>query len=308
MSMRLGALLPRAVLVAMAWVLATAAFTLAADKTSIIGAQPATSAAPVPPPVLTVPSVSSQAFVFAKGILEDAGFGWRGSGPVHGYAGNKVVSQSPAAGTHVIDTGAPMIVLHLARGQYAESGTPEDSSSYLATAIKLAGARHVQAAPKPAPSKKVPVKKVPVKKVPVKKVPVKKVPAKKVVPAKQPKAKPQPKPAAPSAKTPPAARPSAFAVKGAPKEPLDEITLKARADQLAAWVATHPAHTSRNVNRWLYQHAWIVDGANFGWSHGEQALVELIAIDGRVERMWGMGGRSEKIARAALARVRRLSR
>jgi len=45
-----------------------------------------------------------------------------------------------------------------------------------------------------------------------------------------------------------------------------------------------------------------------GWSHGEQALVELIAIDRRVERMWGVGGRSEKVARAALARVRCLSR
>jgi hypothetical protein len=283
MSMRLGALLPRAVLVAMAWILATAAFTLAADKTSIIGPQPATTAAPAPPPVLTVPSVEAQAFVFAKGILEDAGFGWRVSGPVHGYAGNKVVSQSPAAGTHVIGTGAPMIVLHLARGPYAEKGTPEDSSSYPATAIKLAGARHVKAAPKPAPTKKV-------------------------VPAKKPTAKPKPKPTPASAKTPPAARPPAFALKGAPKEPLDEITLKARADRLAAWVGTHPRHTSRNVNRWLYQHAWIVDGANFGWSHGERALVELIAIDRRVERMWGVGRRSEKVARAALARVRRLSR
>ncbi len=285
--MRLGALLPRAVLVAMAWILATAAFTLAADKTSIIGPQPATTAAPVPPPVLTVPTVDAQAFVFAKGILEDAGFGWRVSGPVHGYSGNKVVSQSPAAGTHVIDTGAPMIVLHLARGQYAEKGTPEDSSSYPATAIKLAGARHVKAAPKPAPTKKV-------------------VPAPKPTPKPTPKPKPKPTPA--STKTPPAARPPAFAVKGAPKEPLDEITLKARADKLAAWIGTHPRHTSRNVNRWLYQHAWIVDGANFGWSHGEQALVELIAIDGRVERMWGEGSRSERVARAALARVRRLSR
>jgi type IV secretory pathway VirB10-like protein len=176
-----------------------------------------------------------------------------------------------------------MIVLHLARGPYAEKGTPEDSSSYAATAIKLAGARHAKAAPKPAPPKKV-------------------------VPAKKPTAKPKPKPTPASTKTPPAARPPAFAVKGAPKEPLDEITLKARADRLAAWVGTHPRHTSRNVNRWLYQHAWVVEGANFGWSHGEQALVELIAIDRRVEQMWGVGGRSEKVARAALARVRRLSR
>jgi hypothetical protein len=280
MNMRLGALLPRAVLVALAWILATAAFTLAADKTSIIGPQPATTAAPAPPPVLTVPSVDAQAFVFAKGILEDAGFGWRVSGPVHGYAGNKVVSQSPAPGTRVIDTGAPMIVLHLARGQYAEKGTPEDSSSYPATAIKLAEAPHAKATPK---KKQAAAKPKP-----------------KPVPAKK-------KPAAPVKKAL-APRPPAFVLKGAPKEPLDEITLTARADRLAAWVATHPSHTSRNVKRWLYQHSWIVDGANFGWSHGEQALVKLIATDRRVERMWGVGRRSEKVARAALARVRRLSR
>ena len=274
--MRLGALLPRAVLVALAWILATAAFTLAADKTSIIGQQPATTAAPAPPPVLTVPSVGAQAFVFAKGILEDSGFGWRVSGSVHGYAGNKVVSQSPAAGTRVVDTGAPMIVLRLARGPYAEKGTPEDSSSYPATAIKLAVAPHAkkQALAKPKP---------------------------KPVRAKK---KPAPAPAKKAA----APRPPAFVLKGAPKEPTDEITLTARAARLSAWVDTHPSHTSRNVKHWIYQHAWIVDGANFGWSNGEQALVKLIAIDRRVERMWGVGRRSERVARAALARVRRLSK
>jgi hypothetical protein len=281
MNMRLGALLPRAVLVALAWILATAAFTLAADKTSIIGQQPATTAAPAPPPVLTVPSVEGQAFVFAKGILEDAGFGWRVTGPVHGYSGNNVVSHSPAPGTRVVDTGAPMIVLHLARGQYAEKGVPEDSSIYPATAIKLANAPHVKGAPK----KKQPVAKP------------------KPTPAKK---KPAPAPA--KKKTASAPRPPAFVLKGAPKEPTDEITLTTRADRLSAWVDTHPSHTSRNVKRWLYQHAWIVDGANFGWSNGEKALVELIAIDRRVERMWGVGRRSEKVARAALARVRRLSK
>src|SRR4029078_11033616 len=124
---------------------------------------------PSPSVSLAVRGVDTQAFVFAKGILEDAGFGWRVSGPVHGYAGNKVVSQSPAPGTHVIGTGAPMIILTLARGPYAEKGTPEDSSSYRATAIKLAGARHVKAASKPAPTKKV-------------------------VPAKEATARPKPKP------------------------------------------------------------------------------------------------------------------
>jgi hypothetical protein len=278
--MRLGALLPRAVLVALAWVLATAAFTLAADKTNIVGTPPASPSAPAQAPLLSVPPVTGQAFVFAKGILEDAGFGWRVEGSVHGYAGNTVVSESPAAGTRVVDTGAPMIVLHLAKGSYAQNGIPEDTSSYPATAIKFPAKPHPAAAPA---KKKV------------------------VAPAPKPKPKLKPKPAA-AKKKHYAPRPPAFVVKGAKKEPLDEITLTARADRLAAWIATHPAHTPRNVNRWLYQHAWIVDGANFGWSHGEQALVKLIAIDRTVERMWGVGGRSQAVARAALARVRRLSR
>ena len=54
-------------------------------------------AAPTPP--IAVPDVEDQAFVFAKGALEDAGFAWRVVGSVHGYAANTVVSQSPAAGT-----------------------------------------------------------------------------------------------------------------------------------------------------------------------------------------------------------------
>ncbi len=123
--MRLGALLPRAVLIAVAWILATAAFTLAADKTNIIGPQPvATPTRPAALPNLTVPDVTGQAFVFAKGLLEDSGFAWRVSGSVHGYAGNQVAGQSPAAGTQVVDTGAPTVVVTLVKGRYGEQGVP----------------------------------------------------------------------------------------------------------------------------------------------------------------------------------------
>jgi len=280
--MRLGALLPRAVLVALAWILATAAFTLAADRTNIIGQQPPATTTSAQPPKLIVPAVTGQAFVFAKGILEDSGFGWRIEGPVHGYSGNKVLTQSPAAGTRVVDTGAPGIALRLVKGQYAENGAPEDSSSYPSTAIKLASSPKVtlpRAAPKPVAPKKA---------------------SRPVAPKKA--AKPAP------AKAEQKARPPAFVVKGAPKEPLDEIALSVRADRLAAWIATKPKRNGANVQRWLYQHAWIVTGARFGWSHGEQALVKLIAVDRSVERQWGVGGRSEAVARAALARVRRLEK
>jgi len=105
----------------------------------------------------------------------------------------------------------------------------------------------------------------------------------------------------------PPARPPAFTLAGAPKEPLDEMTLPARALRLQHWVAGRPK-TGANVRHWLYQHAWIVTGARFGWWHGAEALQTLIALDQQVERQWGIGGKSQAVAKAALAQVRRRSR
>ena len=300
--MRLGALLPRALVVVFVWVLATAAFTFAADR-QILGPSRASSPVPAKAPELTVPSVSGQAFVFAKGILEDSGFAWRVAGPVHGYAANKVLAQSPAAGTRVVDTGAPTVTLRLVRGQYAEQGAPEDTSSYAGTSIRLADLASAPAAPhvtKPVVKPKVAKPKVakPSKRA--------KKPAKPKRKAAEPKRKPAEPKRKPAVKNP--SRPPAFHVPGAPREPLDEITLTARADRLAAWIATKPKLTNRNARHWLYQHSWIVTGAEFGWWQGEQALERLIAVDRRVERIWGIGHRSETVARKALARVRRESR
>jgi len=56
-----------------------------------------------------------------------------------------------------------------------------------------------------------------------------------------------------------------------------------------------------NERYWLYQHAWIVTGARFGWWHGAAALRLLITVDRRVESQWGIGRRSESVARGALA-------
>ena len=290
--MRFGTLLPPAVVVALAWVLGTAAFTFAADQTQLIGSTPKPNPSAAQAPELTVPSVTGQAFVFAKGMLEDSGFAWRVVGSVHGYSGNQVMAQSPAAGTRVVDTGAPTIVLNLVRGKYAENGVPEDTPSYTGTAIKLAGVTE-PAAPKVKPvAKKTPVAKKPAAKKPA---------AKKPAPAKK---KPAKKPATKPTKAP-AQRPPAFTPARAPKEPLDEIPLTDRADKLAAWIDSHPRKTNKNVQRWLYQHSWIVTGAEFGWWHGDQALVKLIAVDEQVQQVWGIGHRSEKVARAALAKVRR---
>jgi hypothetical protein len=98
-------------------------------------------------------------------------------------------------------------------------------------------------------------------------------------------------------------RPAAFHVPGAPKEPLDEIPLPARARRLEAWLTPGRGPTAANQRHWLYQHAWIVTGARFGWWQGAKALKVLIRVDRRVESQWGFGYRSEAAARGALAAV-----
>jgi hypothetical protein len=98
-------------------------------------------------------------------------------------------------------------------------------------------------------------------------------------------------------------RPAAFRVPGSPKEPLDEIPLPARARRLEAWLTRGRDPTAANERHWLYQHSWIVTGARFGWWHGAEALRILIRVDGRVESQWGVGYRSEALARGALAAV-----
>jgi hypothetical protein len=99
------------------------------------------------------------------------------------------------------------------------------------------------------------------------------------------------------------ARPQAFDVRGAPTEPLDEIALPIRARRLDAWLTAGRGPTAANQRHWLYQHAWIVTGANFGWWHGAEALRLLIRIDRRIESRWGIGYRSEAVARRSLATV-----
>jgi len=98
-------------------------------------------------------------------------------------------------------------------------------------------------------------------------------------------------------------RPAAFHKPGAPTEPLDEIALPIRARRLDAWLTPGRGPTPANQRHWLYQHAWIVTGASFGWWHGAEALRLLIGVDRRVESQWGIGHRSEAAARRALASV-----
>jgi hypothetical protein len=288
------------VVLGLIWLLATGTLTYAAGRQLGTKAPKAQTSAVSPRPTLVVPDVRGQAFVFAKGILEDSGFGWRVTGGVQGYATNVVATQQPAPGSRVQDTGAPMLKLTLRRGTYGQDGQPEDTAPYSGTSVVLEKSA-AAAAKKPAAAAKKPAAAA-------KKTIVRKAVAKSAVKrSRRAAAKPKRKLVARkhvSAR----ARRAAFTLPGAPKEPLDEIPLPQRADRLARWIDSRPQRTTTNVQHWLYQHAWIVTGAGFGWSHGDDALVKLIAVDGQVERIWGMGYRSEAVARATLAEVRRRER
>ena len=102
-----------------------------------------TSASQLPstPLTLVVPDIRREAFVFAKGQLQDGGFAWKVVGGAPGYPANVVVSQSPAPGTRLIDTGAPLITVTLQRNKQSggPQGEPENTSPYAATPVRLAG-------------------------------------------------------------------------------------------------------------------------------------------------------------------------
>src|SRR6267142_3845330 len=218
---RLGTFVPRLVALTVVWLLATTALTYAAAQ-RMNTATPAVPhiAAPSAPQLVVVPDVRRQAYVFAEGTLGDSGFAWRVAGSVHGFASNTVVSQSPAPGTQLIDTGSPTIVLHLAKSSAAQTGAPQDSSPVAGTAVKLADLAAAAPVAKPAAAE-APKKTAPV----AKKAPVAKVKAKSAVkakPAAKAKSAAKAKPAAKApAKRAPAKRPPAFVVPDARREPLN---------------------------------------------------------------------------------------
>jgi hypothetical protein len=280
----MGSFVPRLLALTVIWLFATAALTFAAAQR--MGAAPAltppATTAAAAPRVLVVPDLRRQAFVFSKGALTDAGFSFRVQGAVPGFASNTVVSQSPAPGTRVLDTGAPLVILHLARSG-SQRGLPEDVSSVTPTAVKLAPPLGGAARQTSVLTAKVPAK----------------VAAPKPAAAKRAAGKPAKAPA----KQLPQQRPPAFIVPGARKEPLDEMPLTDRANALLVWLNRHPNATDANVKHWLYQHAWIVTGAELGWWHGANALNTLLVADKRVWALWGIGTRSSALARQALAEV-----
>lgn len=288
MGVRLPSFLPRVALVVLLALGTGAGLTYAAGQQIAATPPAATTTTPQKPLTLIVPDLRDQAFVFAKGQLQDGGFAWRVAGPVQGYASNTVVSQSPAPGTKLVDTGAPLVTVTLARnGSYPQSGDPEDTSSYAGTPLRLADAAVAAAPALPKVSKPAAAPTTT---------------AATTTTAAQPQAAPKPAAAAP------ATRPPAFVVPGARKEPLDEIPLPARAAALGTWLAAHPKKTNANVQHWLYQNAWVVAGARMGWWHGADALRTLIAVDAHTESVWGIGTKSRTLAQQALAEVEARSR
>ncbi len=136
---RLAALLIRGVAATFVGLLvAGGTLTLAADR--VAPQRPTLVPVSAGPKTLVVPQVTGQAYVFAKGILQDGGFAWRVSGAVKGFAGNTVATQEPVAGSVVQDTGAPTITLTLSRNQnYPERGQPDNRSPYAGTTVLLPG-------------------------------------------------------------------------------------------------------------------------------------------------------------------------
>jgi hypothetical protein len=289
MAARLTVLLPRLAALVVIWLLAAASLTFAAGSKQIAQSPTQGGKADEKPEVLIVPDVRRQAYVFAKGILQDAGFAWRVDGSVKGYAANTVAVQTPAPGTRLVDNGAPTVVLRLERSsEYPERGLPENASSYRGTLVVLlrdwrranraaaqAETTPAETAPAPTTTAATPTETAPTE----------------------------------TTEAPPAPveeqryRNPDFVVEDARREPADELPLPERAQLLERRVATAPKPTRKLVNFWLYQHSWIVTGARFGWRNGDDALRILIRVDRGLDRRFGFGARSEAVARRALAEV-----
>jgi hypothetical protein len=284
MAARFTALILRLLALTVIWLLGAATFTLAAEKKATPpGAGTGAAAQVARPTVITVPDVRGKAYVFAKGILQDAGLAWRVRGAVQGYAANAVVWQSPVAGSRIIDNGMPVVSVRLSKNAaYGERGLPENESPYLGTRVvylsdwrkaheQSSGTTSAATTTAPATTS--------------------------TAPTTTSTTTTEPEPVEPKTRKPD------FTVPGAQPEPADEIPLPQRARLLQRRMKAMSKPTNRLVNYWLYQHSWIVTGARFGWHDGDEALRILIKVDQSLERRFDFGARSEAVARRALAYV-----
>jgi len=296
----------RLVVLVAVWVLGTSTFSLAQEEVPepalppVLPAEPAEPADGAEP--LLVPEVRGLPLVFAKGVLEDAGFAWKIEGKVEGYAVNLVASQNVAPGTRVVDNGAPTVTLELRKNPaYDELGLPMNESPYPGTKLvpvgedaqagsegseepgdasaggadgSSGGAADVASDGSGQGTETVDVE----------------LAGSGDAPAGEE-----------------ATRPPAFVVPGAPAEPLDEIPLTERAENLLRWAQALDKIKAEALDHYAYQHAWIVTGARFGWWRGAEALRILIQVDETMQKRFDVGRENEAQARAALAEVERKS-
>ncbi|MCC6223546.1 MAG: PASTA domain-containing protein [Thermoleophilia bacterium] len=314
------------------WLLGTATLTLAQDAEAPAETPPAAPPEPATTETLEtgpllVPDVRGLPYVFAKGVLEDAGFAWKVKGKVEGYATNLVKEQSVKPGTQVVDTGAPTIVLELeANPEYDERGVPQAASPYAGSElVPVSGgeAEGTETAPRrddeaseergetgtEAESASEGTEPAQAEESPAAEGGDEGQAAPETIDAEQASAASPAasEPAAEPAKSERQRRPRAFVAPGAPREPRDEIPLPQRARNLERRIAAAAGPSDALAEHFLYQHAWVVTGARFGWWRGAEALRVLIRVDEEVQRRFGWSGSSEAEARAALAEVRRLS-
>ncbi len=284
--------------------------TFAADRAAV--QRPSlVPVAPAAPTTLDVPDVTGQAYVFAKGILQDHGFAWHVSGLVQGYAANTVATQQPTPGTTVLDTGAPLIVLTLERNSsYIEKGSPENDSPYTGTTVKLpANVRE-----KPVTTCDASARAGPAFRHPVAPTTPAVTPAA-VMAVTTPAVTPVPTPTVAPSTTPRAAD---FSVPGAPKEPTRSLSLPDRVAALASFVESHRSPTAANLNHWLYEHAYVVAGARLRLvarrrgarsadrrRQAGRGVVGRRRPEPRRRREGAFGGPGEAQVRAALRRIGR---
>jgi PASTA domain len=289
MTARFAALLPRLFALILIGLIGASSLTFAAATKKMQEKEAAAKPVQAGPKMLRVPDVRGQAYVFAKGILEDAGFSWQVAGPVDGYAANLVALQNPAPGTKVFDTGAPTVQLRLERNpDYEERGLPVNTSVYTGTHLRLAVDPAVEAGAEESKQDAAP--------------------SEEPAPGDGAPGPKEDKPAEPKQDEEPQAsdvREPDFVVPGAPAEPRDEMPLPDRARLVEQRIGAAAKPNRPLVNWWLYQHEWIVTGARFGWHDGAAALRILIRVDRSIEQRWGFGAQSTLVATRALAEVER---
>jgi PASTA domain len=136
MGMRVSLYFSRLLALAFVGLLATGTLTYGAERSATTPLK--AKAGATGPKTLRVPDVRGKPYVFAEGMLEEKGFAWRVVGSVAGYAANTVVSQDPAPGVRVVDTGMPTVSLGLeANRAYAQVGVPENASPFPGTPVRL---------------------------------------------------------------------------------------------------------------------------------------------------------------------------